>query len=122
MKGRGMLIDCWTGWCAPRMAKMPRRKTLDQRRHGDGLEVIGVNFDYDRATAERLVKTLDLPWPQVPVPSDDRTRRLWGDANGCQNLPHLHVIDREGVLRWDGAPGDLDERAAALLDAPRPRR
>ncbi len=49
MKGKVVLIDCWAGWCSPCMAKMPRLKALYQRRHGDGFEVIGVNFDKDRA-------------------------------------------------------------------------
>jgi len=31
-----------------------------------------------------------------------------------------HLIDRDGFLRWDGGPDELDERIAALLDTPRP--
>ena len=53
-----MLIDCWAGWCSPCMAKMPRLKALYERRRADGFEVIGVNFDHDRARAEELVKTI----------------------------------------------------------------
>ena len=58
------------------MAKMPKLKELYRRRHGDGLEVLGLNFDNDRGSAERLVKTLTLPWAEVFVPDDDRTRKL----------------------------------------------
>jgi RNA polymerase sigma factor (sigma-70 family) len=118
MKGKVVLIDCWAGWCAPCMAKMPGLKALYEHRHGDGFEVIGVNFDKERARGEQLVKTVALPWPEVFVPGDDRTRRLWAEGPGIDNLPRLLLIDREGVLRWDGGPDELEERAARLLDAP----
>ena len=76
------------------MAKMPRLKALYDRRHADGFEVIGVNFDHNRARAEELVKTLGLPWAEVYVPDDDRTRRLWADGPGISGLPRLFLIDR----------------------------
>jgi thiol-disulfide isomerase/thioredoxin len=122
MLGMVVLIDCWATWCAPCIAKMLQLKALYEHRHADGSEVIGVNFDKDRTKAEQRVKTLAMPWPEVFVPSDDRTRRLWDDATGSQTLPRLLLIDREGILRGDGGPDELEKRAAALLDAPRPSR
>jgi thiol-disulfide isomerase/thioredoxin len=122
MKGKVVLIDCWAGWCSPCMAKMPQLKTLYEGRHGDGFEVIGVNFDKDRTRGEQLVKTVALPWPEVFVPGDDRTRRLWTEGPGIASLPRLLLIDREGILRWDGSPAELEERIAALLDTHRPGR
>ena len=49
LRGKVVLIDCWAGWCSPCMAKMPELKALYERRHDAGFEVIGVNFDHDRA-------------------------------------------------------------------------
>jgi len=118
LKGKVVLIDCWASWRSPCMGKMPQVKALYERRRSDGFEVVGVNFDKDRAKAEQLVKTLGLPWPEVFVPNDDRTRRLWADGPGFAGSPRLLLIDREGILRWDGGPDELDERIAALLDAP----
>ncbi len=115
LKGKVVLIDCWAGWCSPCMAKMPRLKALYERRHADGFEVIGVNFDHNRERAEGLVKTLDLPWAEVYVPDDDRTRELWADGPGISGLPRLFLIDRQGILRWDGGPHELEERVTELL-------
>jgi RNA polymerase sigma factor (sigma-70 family) len=117
LKGKVVLIDCWAGWCSPCMAKMPGLKQIYERRHGDGFEIVGINFDNDRARAEELVKTFGLPWAEVWVPDDDRTRRLWADGSGIAGLPRLLLIDREGVLRWDGYPGagDLEQRLNSLL-------
>ncbi len=116
-KGKVVLIDCWAGWRSPCMGKTKEIKALYERRRGDGLEVIGVNLDKDRGKAEALAKTLALPWPQVFVPGDDRTRRLWADRPEINN-PCLLLIDRSGVLRWNGGPEELEQRIAAILDAP----
>ena len=116
LKGKVVLIDCWAGWCSPCMAKMPQLKALYERRHGAGFEVIGVNFDHSRARAEELVKTLDLPWAEVYVPDDERTRGLWADGPGITTLPRLFLIDRAGILRWAGGPEELEERISALFE------
>ncbi len=115
LMGKVVLIDCWAGWCTPCMAKMPRLKALYQRRHPDGLEVVGINFDKDRAIADELVKTLGLPWVEVQVPADDRTRDVWRDGAGIHGLPRLLLIDRQGILRWDGPPAELEARIESML-------
>jgi thiol-disulfide isomerase/thioredoxin len=115
LTGKVVLIDCWAGWCSPCMAKMPRLKALYERRHADGFEVIGVNFDKDRTLGDKLVKTLALPWAEVYVPNDDRTRGLWADGSGISGLPRLFLVDRDGILRWQGGPDELEQRVVELL-------
>ena len=118
-KGKVVLIDVWASWRSPCIGKMAEVKTLYDRRRSDGFEVIGVNFEDNRATTERLVKALGLAWPEVLVPDDDRTRRLWTDGPGLRGTPRLFLIDREGILRWNGGPEDLEKRITDLLDATR---
>ena len=118
LKGKVVLIDCWAEYRSPCMGKMDEIKAFYKRRRADGFEVIGVSLNKDRGRAEQLVKTLALPWPQVYVPGDDRTRRLWSDGPGIAS-PHLLLVDREGILRWYGGEDGLEGRINSLLDAPR---
>ena len=118
LKGKVVLIDAWASWRSPCMGKMREVKELYDQRRRDGFEVIGVNFE-DKVATDRLVKTLGLPWPQVVVPQDDRTRRLWIEGPGLRGTPRLLLIDREGILRWHGGPDELTKRITDLLDAPR---
>jgi thiol-disulfide isomerase/thioredoxin len=112
------LIDCWASWSPRSTAKMPGLKALYERRRGDGLEVIGVNLDQSSARGERFVKALALQWRQVYVPDDSRTRRLWSDGPG---YPHMFLIDRRGILRWESTGSEeLEGRINTLLDAPAP--
>jgi RNA polymerase sigma factor (sigma-70 family) len=118
LKGKVLLIDCWATWCSPCMAKMPKLKELYQKRHADGLEVLGMNFDNDQPKAREILKTLNLPWSEVFVPADEANRELWETAMGLESLPRLLVIDKGGVLRYDGGPDGIDEQVAKLLESP----
>jgi uncharacterized protein (TIGR03067 family) len=118
-KGKVVFIDIWASWRKPCMGKMAEIRALYERRRRDGLEVVGANFEDNRAETERLVKTLGLPWPQVFVPDDDRTRRLWADGPGLRGSPNLLLLDRDGILRWSGGPEGLEKRITDLLDVPR---
>ena len=68
------------------------------------------------ARAEELIKTVELPWSEVFVPDDERTRGLWADGPGITTLPRLFLIDRAGILRWAGGPGELEARVNSLLE------
>lgn len=48
------------------------------------------------------------------VPSDEKTRQLWGEITGIGCVPRLLLIDRQGVLRLD-SPANLKEEVARLL-------
>ena len=119
-KGKVVLIDCWATWCTPCMAKMPELKTLYSQHHAAGLEVIGVNFDHDkgRKKTAAIIQKLGLTWPEFFVPDDEERRDLWEQATGITTLPRLLLIDRDGILRWDGGPGEMQERVAKLFAAP----
>src|SRR5207248_7770683 len=45
LKGKVVLIDCWATWCSPCMALMPELKTLYEKWHKHGLEIVGVSLD-----------------------------------------------------------------------------
>ena len=119
LKGKVVLIDVWASFRGPCTGKLAEVKALYVRRRRDGFEVVGVNFEDDRAETKRQVEALSLPWPQVFVPDDEWTRRLWTDGPGLRGTPRLLLIDREGVLRWDGGPEAIEKRITDLLDVPR---
>jgi thiol-disulfide isomerase/thioredoxin len=80
LKGKVVLIDCWATWCSPCMALLPELKELYKKHHSQGLEVIGVNLDQRKETAQKAIARQELPWLQVWVPNDDKSRSLWHKA------------------------------------------
>jgi hypothetical protein len=100
------------------MALLPEIKQLYEKWHRDGLEVLGINFDLDAEKAKKTCKELELPWPQVLVPNEETARQLWQEASDIGCLPRVLLIDRDGILRVDGA-AQLDEAIAKLLKRPK---
>jgi thiol-disulfide isomerase/thioredoxin len=115
LRGRVVVIDFWATWCGPCLAKMPKLKDVYEKWHNDGLEVIGISFDRDAETARKAFAERELPWRLVHVPQDEETARLWAEATGVSALPRLLVIDREGVLRANVYPNELEAQIGEYM-------
>ena len=115
LKGKVVLIDCWAAWSGPCTEKLPRLKALYDRRRGEGFEVIGLNFDDDPRAGGASGPSDGLALAAGLRARGDRTRRLWNEDSNLPNFPRSLLIDRQGILRWDGGPDDLEARVESLL-------
>jgi RNA polymerase sigma factor (sigma-70 family) len=116
MRGKVILIDYWSTSDVPDMKKMPKLKQLYEKRHKDGFEIIGVSWDPDAETVQQECARKGLPWPQVLVPNDVKTRELWYEASEMTGVGRLLIIDRKGILRADCGPHQLEEEITKVLD------
>jgi RNA polymerase sigma factor (sigma-70 family) len=116
LRGKVVLIDCWSTSCSPCMAKMPQLKSLYEKYHPDGFEIIGVSLDVDAGRVREACRSKGLTWPQVLVPPDAKTREIWYEAAGLESVPRLLLIDREGVLRADCGPDQLAEEVTKVMN------
>src|SRR6185295_3486043 len=87
-------------------------------RHENALQVIGINLDKDLTTLRQTSQRLGLTWPQVLIPPEAAKRHLWEEASEVGTLPRLFVIDRQGILRADCNPADLDKELTRVLQSP----
>src|SRR5262249_2232481 len=71
LRGKVVLIDCWSTTCSPCMEKMPKLKALYEKHRKNGLEIIGISLDQDAKTVEQACATHGMTWPPVLVPVDD---------------------------------------------------
>jgi hypothetical protein len=94
---------------------LPQLEALCKRWHNEGLEIVGINFDPQAETGARRCKALGITYPQVWVPNDEKTRKLWNEASGIGSVPYLLLLDRDGILRADGHVEDLEKTVAELL-------
>lgn len=76
-----------------------------------------MNFDHDAESCTNTIKKLDLPWRHAMAPTDKDIREIWMKAIGIEGLPRLLIIDRDGVLRADCDPDELEKQLARLMKA-----
>jgi hypothetical protein len=94
---------------------LPQLEALYKKWHTKGLEIVGINFDPEAETGVKRCKALGITYPQVWVPSDEKTRTLWNEASGIGSLPYLLLLDRDGILRADGHVENVEKAVAELL-------
>lgn len=101
-RGKFVLIDFWATWCGPCRRAIPELNEL-HGRFGDKLAVIGLSDE-----TEEAVRKMADPKIQYSIAID--TQRRMESAVEVTAIPHVLLIDPQGIVRWEGNPlqsGDL---------------
>ena len=48
-RGKVVLLDVWASWCGPCKQELPMLDDMARRLRGDGVEVLAVSVDQERA-------------------------------------------------------------------------
>ncbi|MDR3458899.1 MAG: TlpA disulfide reductase family protein [Verrucomicrobiae bacterium] len=95
-RGKFVLIDFWATWCPPCRAAIPELNGF-QRKFGDKLVVIGISDE-----PEAAVRRLTDPKIEYAVAIDTQARTK--KAVEVAGIPHVLIIDPQGIVRWEGFP------------------
>jgi thiol-disulfide isomerase/thioredoxin len=107
LKGKVVLVDFWASWCGPCKESFPWMQQI-QNRYGDqGVVVIGVNLDRDRALAEAF---LDQLRPRFPIVFDPQAK--FAESFKVAGMPASFYIDRAGRVRFKHVGFHAEESAA----------
>ncbi len=115
LRGRVVLIDFWASWCKPCRDAMPMLEHLYRELHGRGLELVSIKMDGGDMGAAGIV----IAATSFPLVLDDE---LTSARYKVTNLPHLVIVDRQGVVRaiHRGGSGasELRGQILRLIDRP----
>jgi thiol-disulfide isomerase/thioredoxin len=92
-RGRVVVVDFWASWCKPCRQSIPWLNDLRHRYGEEGLVIVGVNVDAERADAEWFQR-------EVPIGFEVRydTQGNLAERFGLQGMPATYVFGRDGRL------------------------
>jgi cytochrome c biogenesis protein CcmG, thiol:disulfide interchange protein DsbE len=99
LRGRVVYLDFWASWCTPCRESFPFMNRLQNELGPQGLVVIGVNVDRNRADAQEFLRTHPAEFRVVYDPKGELPERF-----GVRGMPTSVLIDRSGriTLRHEG--------------------
>jgi thiol-disulfide isomerase/thioredoxin len=93
--GRVVYLDFWASWCGPCRQSFPWMQTMTTTYEGDGLTVIAVNVDTDRAAADKFLNQFHPTFDVRFDPKGDIA-----ELYKVHGMPSSVLIDRHGVARF----------------------
>jgi len=112
-QGNVLLIDFWASWCGPCRRANPEVVALYEKYNEQGLEIIGVSLDSDKASWIRAIEDDNLEWHHI---SDIKGWDCEGSKlYGVPAIPHTVLVDREGIIRAKKLHGEELEAAVVEL-------
>ena len=94
LRGNWVLINYWADWCRPCREEIPELNMLHQRKNGEPIFVLGVNFDY--LEGQELTDLITQMGIEFPVLVDDPQMIVGYEA--AQVLPMTVIISPEGEV------------------------
>lgn len=105
-RGKVLLIDFWATWCGPCRALIPELNEW-QEKFKDDLVIIGLS-DEPEATVRAFMEGTPMHYS---VAID--TQRRMHTAVGVRGIPHVLVITKDRIVRWQGFPGAAEDKLTA---------
>ncbi|MBQ7691900.1 MAG: AhpC/TSA family protein [Muribaculaceae bacterium] len=106
-QGKYTLVDFWASWCGPCRREIPNIKALYEQ-YKDKMLFVGVAVWDNPSDTRNAIKNLGIPWPVM------ESGKNWTDPTdlyGISGIPHIMLIDPQGVIVARGLEGDAMKKA-----------
>ena len=114
MKGKVILIDFWATGCGPCCAEIPNMKAVYDKFHDQGFEIVGISFDTEKSKLERLIKKMEMPWPQYF--DGKNSENQYQEQYEIYAIPTMWLIGKDGNVADLNARHGLAEKVQKLLE------
>jgi peroxiredoxin len=107
-KGKYVLLDFWASWCTPCRGESPYIVAAYSKYKSEGLNIIGVSADKDKAAWLKAIADDKLDWTQLcDLSGDNPVLKTYG----ITSIPSNFLIDPSGKIIAVGLRGvDLGKK------------
>ena len=123
IEGQVVWVDFWASWCVPCRRSFPWLNSMHRKYAADGLQIIAVNLDKDRALADKFLAEVPAEFALRFDPAGELAKHY-----GVQAMPSSYLIDAEGnVLATHagfrtGEAAEYERAIQQALSKSRPQR
>jgi thiol-disulfide isomerase/thioredoxin len=111
-KGQYTMIDFWASWCHPCRQAIPHWKTIYQKYHDKGFDIISVSDDNKWKNWITAMDQEKMPWTQVDdtFPKKNMPAEV-GSLYMTTSIPFYVLLDKEGkILVYTNDETKIDEK------------
>jgi cytochrome c biogenesis protein CcmG, thiol:disulfide interchange protein DsbE len=94
-KGKVVYLDFWASWCTPCKLSFPWMNDLARTYAQQGLVVIAVNVDHDRAAASAFLHDTPASFPVIYDPDGKIAEQF-----KVKDMPTSVLIGRDGAVHY----------------------
>ena len=91
--GKVVVLDFWASWCVPCRRSFPWLNAMHKKYADDGLVIIGVNLDMERADAARFLEEYPAEFAILYDENQELAKQFEVVA-----MPSSYVIGRDGKI------------------------
>jgi len=115
-KGKVVLIDFWATWCGPCLAEIPRLKTLYEKYHGKGFEIVGISIDENLDALKNGLEKHQFPWINfADAKRKEANQQTMGNRFAISSIPRCILVGRDGKVISVEARGEALEAELGQL-------
>lgn len=104
-KSKYILLDFWASWCGPCIKEQPIIKEIYEQYKNKGFNVIGISLDSNDNAWKNAITKIQSTWPQLlDLKAGDSGIE---DAYKFKGIPHLVLIDQNGIILVSSLNGEL---------------
>ena len=115
-RGKVVYLDFWASWCKPCRQSFPWMNRMQDKYGDQGLVIIAVDLDEDRADADRFLKELPAKFQVVYDPQGQLAAEY-----KLVGMPSSFIIDRNGAVHsrhagfHESSPTEYETEIQSLL-------
>ena len=106
-QGKVVYLDFWASWCGPCLESFPFMNKLHSDLNAQGLEVVAVNLDEDKADGQAFLAKHQAKFTVI-ADADQQCAKQFA----LKAMPSTYLIDRKGNIRATHLgfrPGEAEE-------------